>query len=892
MIEARKLLHSAFVAGLMGSASLMTVAYAQEAGPQSAPADDARPEPKKEIILVEGRYEEEVTEFAKEIAAFGTQVQLISSEEIATGGFTNFGEAAAGLIRGANVGYSPDEGEFTIRIDGGTDRDTLLLVDGVPYFDRSSPSEDLWPATAIDPRMIQNVEIYRGGQSLYFGSNGGLGVVSVRTKRPEGEMKGEIGVYAGSFKTREIYGNVALPLDEAGDHSVLVYGRSYHSDAHELFDPEAYGDNIALLGGYQSYPYDFNSLGVKYLWQMDATQELRLGASFTTIDFHDSFPNSTVYTPNFTEFPIYTANYLNESFDNLRIEVDAHYQQPRLRNHELRPQICTIPRLTDLPATIEAQARSRGITNFTTAAQFEAFASSIGFPTGCVTNPGTINGAASQAREGWLVNQDPASPFFGQRYGTAENPFPIGAPIGYVSETVTSFGDGRPVKGFGSTDNIPSGYKDWGINARGTYTLNDYLEIVGGVQHTGYTDFSDPSFGVQDVTLSSTGVYGDLRLSLPLLDGFNGSFAGRQDFNDTFSDQAIWKVGLRQNFGYGIYARASGGTSYSAPKIDEIGAYGASANLNPGLEPQSVETMNLGAGIDGEIFGGTYNLEFGYFRTDIKNQFGDRALSAVCPQYAVGGPNGNFTGALALDVITANRRSIVPPDSFCATASAGNFTPSESVAVNLLAVQEIEGFTVDFAIDLDQIQADLSFTSMDSLEPNPVFGLTQIRESGPNTGIAGTVVPGVAGSAAKRQSAERPEWTLSGLITYTPNDRWVFALNPRWQGPEWAWAGGSAARLVDANGNRVIPDMNTGDWFVLNGSVQYFLGDDRQHRVMLRVVNILDEDYFERGSAGSYQSLNRAVVRNESGVTDAENYTNYGWNGKPRSAWIQYEYRF
>ena len=134
--------------------------------------DDTR---RLEAVRVEGQIVDVIASpLAVEFAQFGNQVQLISDDEILTGGFTNFGELAAGLIRGANIGYSPDEGEFTIRIDGGTDRDTLLLVDGVPYFDRSSPSEDLWPATAIDPRIIESVEIYRGGQSLYFGSNGGL----------------------------------------------------------------------------------------------------------------------------------------------------------------------------------------------------------------------------------------------------------------------------------------------------------------------------------------------------------------------------------------------------------------------------------------------------------------------------------------------------------------------------------------------------------------------------------------------------------------------------------------------------------------------------------------------------------------------------------------------
>ncbi len=828
---------------------------------------------------------------AVEFAQFGNQVQLISDDEILTGGFTNFGELAAGLIRGANIGYSPDEGEFTIRIDGGTDRDTLLLVDGVPYFDRSSPSEDLWPATAIDPRIIESVEIYRGGQSLYFGSNGGLGVVNVKLKEPDGTTKGQFGFYGGAFKTRELYGNMSFPLDEAGKHSVMVYGRSYKSDAHELFDASAYGDNILALGGYQPYPYDFNSLGAKYLWQIDANQELRLGAALSTIDFHDSFPNSTVYTPNFTEFPIYTASYQNEFSENLKLEIDGHYQQPRLRNFELRPQICTIPRLTDLPAAIETQARNQGITNFTTAAQFETFAASIGFPTGCVTNPGTINGAASQVRQGWLVNQVPGSPFFGQRYGTAENPFPIGAPIGYVSETVTSFGNANPVKGFGSADNRVSGYKDWGFNTRATYTLNDYVEIVGGVQYTGYKDFSDEAFGVRDQTLTSIGTYGDLRLSLPVLDGLSSSLAARQDFNDPFEDEFVWKASARQNFGAGIYARAAGGTSYSAPKIDEIGVYGANAQINPGLEAQSVEALNAGIGIDGDIFGGTYNIELGYFQTDILNQFGSRAVGAICTQYAAGAPNAPASGALALDTINANRRSIVPPDAFCATAASLDLNSGDTVAVNLNAEQAIEGFTVDVSLDLDKWAADVTFTATDSLEPNPVFGLTQIRE-GTGQVLAGTVVPGPAGSSELRQSGERPEWSLSALITYEPTDRLVLALNPRLQGPEYAYAGGTAARLVDANGERAIPDLNFGEYFVVNGSIQYFLGDDNQHRFLLRGVNLLDEDYFERGAAGAFQSLNRSVVRNETGVNNAGNYTTYGWNGKPRSFWIQYEYSF
>ncbi|HBN93730.1 MAG TPA: TonB-dependent receptor, partial [Hyphomonas sp.] len=487
-------------------------------------------------------------------------------------------------------------------------------------------------------------------------------------------------------------------------------------------------DNVLALGGRHEFPYSFNSLGIKYLWDIAPETELLLGASYTTIDFRDSFPQSTIFQPNFTEFPIYTGEFKHRFNDKLKLNIEAHYQDPQLKNNEIDARICQIPRLSDLPEDIQAIAAGQGISSFSTATEFESFAAGIsGLAAGCVTNPVGSAGSASDDRlnggSNFYINQDPDSPYFGQPYGTHQNPFSIGAPIGYVVQSTASFGDGGLTKGFGTTDQRESGYVDYGLNARATYTVNEYIELVAGLQNTTYKDNSDDSFGVKDVKLTSTGVYGDLRLSLPVLDGFSGSFAARQDFNDNFDDQSIWKVGLRQNLGYGIYARGSGGTSYSLPKIDEIGAFGSGANINPGLEPQEVSAFNVGAGIDGDIFGGTYNVEIGYFETEIENLFSSRAIGAVCYEYANDVANPLFNN-LNNDTaaIEQNRRNIIPPSEFCATAAAGLNDPGETVAVNALRQQDIEGFTIDVAFDFDQWQADFSYTDMESLEPNPVFG--------------------------------------------------------------------------------------------------------------------------------------------------------------------------
>ncbi len=389
-----------------------------------------------------------------------------------------------------------------------------------------------------------------------------------------------------------------------------------------------------------------------------------------------------------------------------------------MRNTELDPLVCSIPRVADLPANVRALAPAAG---FSTASAYEAFATANGLPRGCVTNPQFNFGRANvQARSGIYIN-----PANGLPYGTITNPFPIGNPLGFVIQSVANFGTGVPTKGIGDVDQFVSGYVDYGINGRVTYRWTPWLETVLGVQNTSYKDNSDPVFGVRDVTLSSTGIYGDLRFDLPIFEGLKVSLAGRHDFNTNFKDESVWKFGLRQELPAGFYLRASGGTSYSAPKIDEIGAYGPTANVNPGLEAQSVKAYNFGAGINGEFAGGTFNIELGYFDTEIKNQFADRTIDSVCLEYAREVRPGQ---PRTLDEITRNRATIITPDAFCATAASANLAGIQSVAVNTLGLQDIKGFTVDLSLDTDLVQADLTFTKMDSLEPNPVFGLLARRD--------------------------------------------------------------------------------------------------------------------------------------------------------------------
>ena len=322
--------------GLFLTASALPSVALAAADEASADAADASGE-----IVVTGEVVK-ATPLAAQAIEYGNAVQIIDAQQIATTGATNFAEIAQFLIKGANIGYSPDEGEYTIRLDGGSDRDTLVVLDGVPLYDRGPALETIWGTTTIDPHMIERVEVFRGGNSLFFGSNGGIGVVSLVTKRPDGTSKFELGAQYGAFNTREIWGNASFPLDADGRHSLMFYGGSIQTDGPRIFAPEAYVDNVVKAGGIQEYPLNRNNIGVKYLWKLDDKSEFRVNGQYTQLEFHDPFPDAETFSPNRTRYPIVDFSFDRRWSDNLYTEIAGYWSNPQLNNTETYAEICKI----------------------------------------------------------------------------------------------------------------------------------------------------------------------------------------------------------------------------------------------------------------------------------------------------------------------------------------------------------------------------------------------------------------------------------------------------------------------------------------------------------------------------------------------------------------------
>lgn len=94
----------------------------------------------------------------------------------------------------------------TVRIRGGSDTQTLVLIDGAIVNSGTLGSYDFAHLTTDN---IERIEILRGAQSMLYGSDAMGGVINITTKKGEGPLKAGGFIEYGSFATLREGGTVS-----------------------------------------------------------------------------------------------------------------------------------------------------------------------------------------------------------------------------------------------------------------------------------------------------------------------------------------------------------------------------------------------------------------------------------------------------------------------------------------------------------------------------------------------------------------------------------------------------------------------------------------------------------------------------------------------------------
>ncbi|MDX1742782.1 MAG: TonB-dependent receptor [Ruegeria sp.] len=108
---------------------------------------------------------------------YGRAASVITAEEIARRGITTVQDALR-AVPGVSVSGS-GETLTQVRIRGAESSHTLILINGVP----AAGGDGEYILSGIQTANIERIEVLRGPQSVFYGSNASAGVVNIITKR-------------------------------------------------------------------------------------------------------------------------------------------------------------------------------------------------------------------------------------------------------------------------------------------------------------------------------------------------------------------------------------------------------------------------------------------------------------------------------------------------------------------------------------------------------------------------------------------------------------------------------------------------------------------------------------------------------------------------------------
>jgi vitamin B12 transporter len=149
---------------------------------------------------------------------FGRAVSVVTAEDIKERGITTVQDALRALPGVSVNGSGPSSTQ--IRIRGGEANHTLVLIDGIA----AAGGNGEYTFSGLETANIERIEVLRGPQSVYYGSNASAGVINIITRKGtegttlNGSLEVGSGTTASTFVARrDARGGVSLALSHTDD---------------------------------------------------------------------------------------------------------------------------------------------------------------------------------------------------------------------------------------------------------------------------------------------------------------------------------------------------------------------------------------------------------------------------------------------------------------------------------------------------------------------------------------------------------------------------------------------------------------------------------------------------------------------------------------------------
>ncbi len=155
----------------------------------------------------------------------------VTEQDIKNIGAANAAEALQ-YVPGVTV-VNTSKGEMNINIQGFGQKDVLVLIDGVPYYETKNGPLDL---QQIPAAIIGRIEVIKGASSVLYGPNALGGVVNIITKKG---VKGTSGVVSAEGG-RGGYGRGTASLNYGAENGFTILGTIDYRTRDDLYFSDDY----------------------------------------------------------------------------------------------------------------------------------------------------------------------------------------------------------------------------------------------------------------------------------------------------------------------------------------------------------------------------------------------------------------------------------------------------------------------------------------------------------------------------------------------------------------------------------------------------------------------------------------------------------------------------
>lgn len=141
------------------------------------------------------------TKYEVPLIRSGKTITKLTSVDLERNAGKNLGDILneiPGIQMDGNFGTPGSNVSYYLR--GGRNKNTLILIDGVPLNDPSAINAE-YDLRYIPLSQIESIEVLKGGLATLYGTGAAAGVISIRLKEPQENTAGMIDINAASYKT-------------------------------------------------------------------------------------------------------------------------------------------------------------------------------------------------------------------------------------------------------------------------------------------------------------------------------------------------------------------------------------------------------------------------------------------------------------------------------------------------------------------------------------------------------------------------------------------------------------------------------------------------------------------------------------------------------------------